>query len=160
MKKNKYLIGLVALLLIGVSACRPELTGELGPDYDPTAGFSGNWRLTKVDMVDLQESLLETRDITPFYESDFGSISLVGSEGTYEVTNQGAGDFFIGESGNFSFDDPDFPSNIIFISNVGDTINAGLSKLVREIDSEMGFNVGRTKCDVPNVQYNFTFIRE
>jgi len=150
----------MTLLLIGVTACRPELTGELGPNYNPTEGFSGNWRLMKVDMVDLQEALLETRDITSYYENDFGSITLVGSESTYEVTHQGAGDFFIGESGTFSFDDPQFPSNIIFISNTGDTTSAGLSRLVREIDQEMGFNVARTKCDVPNTQYNFTFIRE
>jgi len=110
-------------------------------------------------LTDLQEALLETRDISPYYASDFGAVTPSRTEGTYEV-EAGAGNMFIGDQGTFTFDDPSFPSNIIFYTNAGDTVTASLSRLVREIDNNMGFNVPREHCGAPSVQYNFSFIRE
>lgn len=149
----------VFMILLTVVSCKPDIPTDIGPSYDAVSGFSGKWRLTQVEMSDLQEALLETRDITPFYASDFGAVTLSGTEGTYEV-EAGAGDFFIGDQGTFEFDDPSFPSNIVFYTNQGDTVTASLARMVREIDNDMGFNVSREKCGAPNAQYKFSFIRE
>ncbi|QTN38600.1 DUF5004 domain-containing protein [Cryomorphaceae bacterium] len=157
--KRQFSIAALVALFIGVASCRPDIPSDIGPSYDATSGFSGKWRLSQVDMVDKQEALQETRDITPFYASDFGAVTLSGGEGTYTV-EEGAGDFFIGTQGTYSFDDPSFPSNIIFYTDAGDTVTASLSRMVREIDNDMGFNVPREKCDAPSVQYNFSFTRE
>lgn len=157
--KNTIKIMAVFTMMIAVASCRPDIPSDIGPAYDAVSGFSGTWRLTQVELTDLQEALQETRDISPYYASDFGAVTLIGTEGTYEVED-GAGDFFIGEQGSFVFDDPTFPSNIIFYTNEGDTVTAGLSRMVREIDNTMGFNVAREHCGAPNVQYNYSFIRE
>jgi len=157
MKKLAFL----TLLLASMMACKPEPYEDIGQNYSLTDGINGTWQLNQVEIEDLTLPVPESRVISDFFLQDADlNLSFDAENGTYTVSNPSVPGNIFGSSGQFSFDDPEFPEDITLNHSEG-SITLSLTNMVRSIDNDMGLIRQRYRCDGDNpyVNYRFTFNR-
>ncbi len=157
MKKFSFLLSLLAILAL--AACRPEPFKEIGPDDSLTEGVYGSWQLSGVQQTDLTQPVPETFDVSDYFTGDPMRVRF-SEGGNYTVEYLGSGLEILGSSGSFAFDSPDFPSKMNVVTDKGDSLELGLSQMVRKIDNRMGLVIEQNLCDAPNIRYTLTFNRQ
>ena len=120
MKKAHILF--LSLLLGWVAGCKPEEFDSVGKPFNRVEQLQGTWKMARVIQVDADgeyrgypESVLR-QDITNMIEgvnyTDFEIAFTVGADGkpaTFSVT-RGSAPVDVPDSGNWGFNDPEFPS--------------------------------------------------
>ncbi len=147
-----------ALLLL--AACQPDPFKEIGPDYSLVEGVTGQWVLSAMELTDETQPVPETQDVSAVFLQDPMSVQFNYNDGTYAVTEPGYGSDWIGNDGNFSFDNPEFPSAMSLYPTSGDSIVVELTQMVRPIDNQMGFKLHSDLCGAANLTYTYSFIRQ
>ena len=149
--------GWIAGLLLVAAACRPEIKGELGPQYDLSKGLQGTWSLNAVEVEDRSFPTFTTQSFTDYFQQNAVSISFQTESQTYTVTGPEKGHPF-GKGGDFAFDDPQYPSQIILYQDK-DTATLQLGNMVREIDPAMTLRDMKSACGETYARYTYQFER-
>jgi Domain of unknown function (DUF5004) len=128
------------LLFIGVittlNACKPEPVFTLEPLGSPLAAIDGTWQVTKVleyDELRLQKALpILPIDVSSFFIKTGAttSISFKASDKTYTTVSPANALNYLG-SGTFSFNNPDYPTEINLVTSTGKTLTLGVSRAIR-----------------------------
>lgn len=149
--------GWIAGLLLFAVACRPEIEGELGPQYDLTEGIQGSWILTDVAVQDRSFPTFSTQSFSDYFQRNPVSISFEIQGNTYTVQGPDKGHPF-GSGGTFSFNDPEYPSAIMLYHNA-DTTTLQLGNMVRKIDPTMSWQEMKSACGETYARYTYQFER-
>lgn len=154
--------GTLAIALFALAAaggCKPEITGELGEPFDKVAGMTGTWVLTSFTQQDLNSPVKEVRDLSHFYiDGNTTPLQLTfAADGTYDVALE-LGKNYFGDGGNWSFDDPDYPSYLELYST--DTLVYNLGGMIRPFDNELNIEFRRDCSGTTTVVYTFSFNRQ
>lgn len=154
-------ISFLALLFIVVAGCKKDIP-DIGKQYSPKTGINGTWKLSAVTLVDLSTPIPEEMDVSSYYTSASNQLTLQidYAAGTYSVPDPGSAINFFGTGGTWTYDEGDYPSAVTFYTSDMDTVSTELNAMVRDYDPTLGLNYTRTKCDAPNVTYQFTFTRQ
>ena len=151
------------LLLLGLTGCKEEITGELGDPIDKREGFLGTWELSSFTQQDLNNPLKQTRDLsTVFIQEGTQPLRLTfNDDDTYTIAQEVGRDYF-GEGGNWSFDDPEFPTFLKLFGDT-DTLQYNLGTTVRPYDDQMTIEYRRSCGEggalLETVIYAFIFNR-
>jgi len=159
---NQNLVGWaagVALAVLLVAGCKPEVCGELGEPFDKIEGMTGTWQLTSFSQKDLNSPVKEVRDLSSFYIDGITTpLELTfTADGTYAVALEMGKNYF-GDGGMWSFDDPNFPTYLELYSS--DTLVYNLGGIVRPFDNELNIEYRRECSSTPTVVYTFSFNRQ
>jgi len=146
--------------LLLLAACQPDPFKEIGPDYSLVEGISGTWTLSGMELTDETQPIPETKDVTNLFLADPMTVQFDYNAGTYQVTDPGYGSDWIGNGGNFAFNNAEFPSAMSLYPTGGDTLEVELTQMVRSIDVEMGFKLHSDLCGDANLTYTYSFIRQ
>jgi len=151
----------LALLAFLLQACKPEKVLEAGTPFSSLKGINGTWIIDQVFQVDkLSTKADNTLDVSAFFTgANPLRITFNADDYTWSVS-PGDAPNYLGGSGIWSFDDPDFPSAI----NVDDNGVATLFTLNRpvreEVDQYLDFTMNRQDCAGKSaIAYNFIFVR-
>ena len=148
-----------ALLAIAIISCQPEERGEIGKRYDLSTGIDGSWSVSKVEVVDLTIPGTDKQDLSAYYTMNTPlELQFNTEDSSYTVNNNIPGAPF-GDGGVFKFDDPEYPSQLMLMTQDGDTVNLAIGNMVRAIDPSMTLVKPTIGCDNPFAEYNFTFQR-
>jgi len=125
---KKVSILLPALLLILLSACKPDQFDSVGEPFDRVQQLQGTWKMAQVFQVDTEAEFrgfpeyVQRQDVTTLVAgvayTDFEITFTVGSDGkpaTFSV-KKGTAPVDVPASGSWGFNDPDFPS-VITLTN-------------------------------------------
>jgi hypothetical protein len=171
---NTVLIAFAALIFVQLSACQPDEFLEIGDPVDRIAQMEGTWVITSVTQIDddatrkgfpafaTQQDITQSFPFTQFRVQ----LELNGSGNPAGFTvSPGDSPNLLGTmtSGNWSVDNLDFPSRIIFrggggaaatldLASLRDLYNNGLTLRTRR------FEVRQGKLQ-PFVTYNYTFTK-
>lgn len=151
----------LTLLVFMLSACKPEQVFEAGTPFSSLKGINGTWVIDQVSQVDkLSTKSDNTLDVSSFFTgANPLSITFNSDDFTWSV-NPGDGPNYLGTSGIWSFDDPDFPSAINVDDNGVSTVLT-LNRPVREeVDQYLDFTMNRQDCAGKSaIAYTFIFVR-
>jgi hypothetical protein len=122
-KHTKYLL----FLLLGCNSPIDSL--EIGEPFDKSTAILDDWTLQSVDHVDNLDLNKPSIDISAL----FGDGALLVTESSFTYT-QSSGPSFFGNSGNWAFDDADYPTYFILNSStqlkLGQPIKASNDTLI------------------------------
>ena len=156
--KTRILTLLTASLLAFI-ACKPEV-GPIGPAYEAGAGIIGTWELSGADQTDLSLPVPETRDISDFFTNSSDKwLVQFNADSTYSVNSVGPGFNVFGTSGTWSYNSPQFPSELHLTEDTVTTV-LPLGNMPRTIDQNVVFVYDRVRCDKPSVSYKLIFTRK
>ena len=159
MKKN---ILFLTMALLSLAACKREPIPPIGPYYGNTQGIFDDWEVSKVMYVDSTQPVPEIMEATRFFTKDPAKLYSIRFESPdqYSVTNPGMGNLNpLGSSGTFVLTPVDFPTEITFFTDAGDTVGGKLLSLVRPTDPSFGFALAGENCGKNTVAYQYTFQR-
>lgn len=151
---------LAILALAALVACSPEPFKEPSGSYDLNKGIDGSWLLTKVELEDRSFPAFETKDVTEFFDGQTVSISFDASTESYLVDGGTAGHPF-GSGGFYSFNDPNYPTQITITPSDADLdeVTLDLGNMVRSIDQQMELVNTRSSCEKVYALYIYSFNR-
>lgn len=161
---KKILFTAIAFALV-LTSCKPEIKGELGEPFDKVKGLSGNWELGGFAQRDENNPIKEVRDLSDFYIDGISAptkFNFNSGDMTYTIT-PGPGKNFLSLNGNWRFDNPDFPTELILESTT-DTLTLKLGTVPREFDQTIKMELPRFCVDdlgvaSPTVTYIYTLNR-
>lgn len=154
--KKVFFLGVLALALW---SCRPEPYKEIGDPYSVISGINGNWSLTMVEVEDRSFPQWETREFTDFFAANPVDINFDASNNSYSISASSLDGLpFSATNGQYAFDHPEFPKNLLLIAG-GDTTSVELGNMVREVDQLLLFQEMKSKCDAVYARYIYTFNR-
>ncbi len=156
------------LLLLSASiigGCREKIEGDLGSPYDNVKGMEGTWELTRFSQIDLNNPVLEERDLSEFFLVEGVTplrLTFNGSDNSYSVQITEGKNYF-GDGGTWSFDDPQYPSYLLLNDGLKE-IEFELGRVVREFDTSLELDL-RRGCGsdgtlTETVIYHFEFLRK
>jgi len=156
------------LLLLSASiigGCREKIEGDLGGPYDKVKGMEGTWELTRFSQIDLNNPVLEERDLSEFFLVEGVTplrLTFNGSDNSYSVQITEGKNYF-GDGGTWSFDDPQYPSYLLLNDGLKE-IEFELGRVVREFDTTLELDL-RRGCGsdgtlTETVIYHFEFLRK
>lgn len=128
-------------LLIGMMAtsCQKEYK-EIGEVPSKIEGISASWTLRSCTVIDKAAIVEESLEITPFLLSGTKApnirMYIEGGQGFYTCDNDGvAFQFFGGASGQWAFDNAEFPKKVIFTPTGSTPFEMPLAAPIRPTDS-------------------------
>lgn len=156
------------LILLGVAAlaCQPDEFPAIGGRDKVLPKLSGTWTLNRVIQNDNDAErkgfpmFAQTQDVTndfPFSEFSITlNVDAAGSPTTYNIVT-GNSPNIIGDvtSGNWTVDDVDFPSKILF-----DEVSIELGSFAELNNGNMQFKLIRYLDEQSVVTYQYIFIKE
>lgn len=158
--KNIFVILFVLLL---VFSCQQEDIPPIGGKTDYKPMLSGTWNLVKFEQIDAEAeskgfpAFATSKDLTTVFEghayTDF-SITF-NTDGTFS-TNKGNSYMQMMASGNWTFNDADFPSAIL-LTNGGETQTIALGNLVDVIIGKVQFKEERKQADTGKVKIKYLY---
>jgi hypothetical protein len=156
---KKYLI--ISAFALALFSCRPEPFGEIGDPSSVITGIEGTWNLNQVEIEDRSFPQWETRDVTDFYmDQNQISVEFEGATNQYTVSAQSATGHPFGTGGVYTYDDPEYPSQLLLIpAGMSDTVRLQLGNMVRDIDPEFKVEQLKSSCDAVYARYIYTFNR-
>ena len=153
------ILTLLTASLLAFMACKPEV-GPIGPAYEAGAGIIGTWELSGADQTDLSLPVPETRDISDFFTNSSDKwVVQFNADSTYSVNSVGPGFNVFGTSGTWSYNSPQYPSELHLIEDTVTTV-LPLGNMPRTIDQNVVFVYDRVRCDKPSVSYKLIFTRK
>lgn len=103
---------LSAVIVLALSACKPEIKGELGEPANKLEGMSGTWEIVSFIQQDPNNPIREERDLSEFYVVDGQTpyrLTFNKDSMTYSVA-PGPGKNYFGTGGKWRFDNNEFPT--------------------------------------------------
>jgi hypothetical protein len=157
----KYILALTAVAIVTVTACqKKEYT--IGDPVSKVEGIDGTWQVSTVFQVDETSPVRESMDLSTYFVVPGTApleITFDGQKFTYVVDANGAQNPF-GPSGDWEFDNIDYPTYVHLYSSESDTIILKLGQTIRPSDSQLLLDQQRL-CDVtPIITYQYTFNRQ
>ncbi len=121
MKMKKYIYLVIILIATFIISCKPVQYGELGEPFSKTDGIKGTWKVSELIQIDetalAQGGLYTEMNLTDLF--DFSNYTI-----TFNVDNEnnpstfsvdaGGAPSFIDTTGTWSFDDVDYPTEVLF----------------------------------------------
>jgi len=156
---------ILALLFISLLffSCQPDEIPAIGEKTDYKPMLSGTWNLVKFEQIDAEAEsknfpdFATSKDLTAVFPghpyTDF-SITF-NADGTFS-TNKGNSYVQMMASGNWTFDDPDFPSAIL-LTNSGKTQTIALGNLVDVIIGKVQFKEERKQAGTGKVKIKYVY---
>jgi len=156
---------LLAAMAVFFGGCKEKIEGELGTPFDKVKGMEGTWELTRFSQIDLNNPVLEERDLSEFYLVEgVTPLRLIfnGADNSYSVEITEGKNYF-GNGGTWSFDDPKYPSFLLLNDGINE-FEFELGKVVREFDTTLEIDL-RRGCEsggtlTETVIYHFEFTRK
>jgi len=148
MNKTTYLILFIAVAGI-FSSCREDRVTDIGTPFSKIEGLTmAPYELTTVSIIDGVDPARAQRDFTSFYLGGEQILSIDFSDDmTFTVIQGDMGLNFLPESGTWSFDNPDAPSQIIL--NDGTTNQVlNLNAPTRKVDPTLEFSYDKYSCEI------------
>jgi hypothetical protein len=162
--KNK-LYMLCAIMGVWISACQKEYK-EIGEVPSKVEGITANWVLQACEVVDKGGFVEETMDITSFFYTKTNlpniQLAMVNGAGVYTAdTSNIAFQFFGGTSGTWTFDNPNFPKQLI-LTPTGSSTNLvfPLATTIRPTDTNLKLDKSILCKDTEKAVYRLSFIRK
>ena len=127
------------LLFCGVitmfNACKPDPVFTLEPLGSPLAGIDGTWKVNKVlqyDELRVQKALpIPPIDVSEYFvKADSTFITFKASDKTYTTVTAFGKTNYLG-SGTFSFNDPEYPTEIKLVTTDGKSLTMGVNRAIR-----------------------------
>lgn len=155
----------MAVLVMTIPSCKPDIKGELGESFSKVEGLNGNWQLISFSQRDENNPIKEVRDLSEFYVvpgEESTKMSFSASDFTYTV-EPGSGRNFFGTEGTWRFDNNEAPS-FLYLQNTADTLELKLGSMPRSFDQQLDIELPRYCVDnlgvaTPTVTYIFTIQR-
>lgn len=125
---------------------------EIGEPFDNQAAITGQWDLVEVRYVDNLDIRTPKRftDVTSFFNESAATIEFEATSFTY---THGSGPNFLGNSGNWAFDDAAFPEAVVLNANT----TLKLKEPVRSFSESLILILER-KCEdktISSYEYHF-----
>jgi hypothetical protein len=123
-------------ILTAFNACTPEKEYVLAPLGSPLEGINGTWQVNKVleyDELRLQKALpIEPIDVTSYFVKAGATttITFKAADKSYTTSSPAGALNYLG-SGTFSFNDPEYPTEIKLVTSTGKTLTMGVSRAIR-----------------------------
>lgn len=160
----KYRMFLILLLtMAGVAtihwSCQDdEFDNTLEAPFSKLEGINGSWEIRQIEHVDYANPLFDlSYDVSEVLVGDSPLVLTFNIEsGTYEVQS-GSSKHQLGNSGSWSFDDPEFPTELVFQTDEGQTIQGILENTVRVVDNELIFQFSVNCSDLEEPQHGFKY---
>ena len=145
-KINLYHLAGIAVIALGLAACKPEPEGELGTPFSKMEGLVATaWEIEQVVIVDGADPARTERDFSEFYLGGEQLMTLrFHADGQFEIT-PGDGLNFLPESGVWEFDQPQHPTQIL-LNPEGDTQVLHLETPTRIIESRLRVRFDKHEC--------------
>lgn len=164
MKTSKYLV--LSFLVAFAFGCEDDDIPPIGEPFDKAEGLAAtDWIVAEAYLVDQSNPANPERDVSVFYTESENQLELsFDIDGTFEVV-PGDGLNFFPESGTWSFDDPDYPRNLILVSPQGAETIAPLGGPTRISDQQLKIIFTKRTCTVdgeekPALGYRLVFNRK
>jgi hypothetical protein len=136
MKKLSFLGLLSILLIIG---CKPQSNYTIGDPSSKLAGIAADWQISEVFIVDEVAINKDEADVSKYFtvDNDPFSINFNSESFTYATTGI-KGIKYFGNTGEWAFDDNDFPTEILVTPRDGTSpFTLSLLGPIREVDQEL-----------------------
>lgn len=156
---------ILALLFISllVFSCQPDEIPVIGEKTDYKPMLSGTWNLVKFVQIDAEAESKDFPDFatrmdltTVFPGHAYTDFSITFNvDGTF-TTNKGNSYVQMMASGNWTFDDTDFPSAIL-LTNSGKTQSIALGNLVDVIIGKVEFKEERKQGETGKVKIKYVY---
>ena len=145
------------------SACNKDFDPNLPPLGDPAVALNGTWKLQTITQTDqvIKAKEKPSLDITEFVLNG-GAVTASFNNTTkaYTLTSTARVNY-LGTSGTFAFDDPNYPTKIVLTDAAGKKSNLTLGAALRpERASNLLLRYDRMKNGKPSVSYNYTFVKQ
>ncbi|MCA1762736.1 MAG: DUF5004 domain-containing protein [Flavobacteriales bacterium] len=164
MKTSKYFI--LTFIIAFAFGCKDDDIPPIGEPFDKGEGLTAtDWLVAEAYLVDQSNPANPERDISGFYTESDNQLELsFNIDGTFEVV-PGDGLNFFPESGTWSFDDPDYPRNLLLVSEEGATTVAPLGGPTRISDQQLKIIFTKRTCteegvEKPILGYRLVFNRK
>jgi len=148
MKRTTYLILFIALAGI-FNSCREDRVTEIGTPFSKIEGLTmAPYELTNVSIIDGVDPARAERDFTNFYIGGEQILRIDFSDDmTFTVIQGDMGLNFLPESGTWSFDNAEAPSQVIL--NDGTTSQIlNLNAPTRKVDPTLEFSYDKYSCEI------------
>ena len=161
---NIYTATIVLMAFIGfvsLNSCEKKVY-EIGEPTSKLEGINGAWNISGVTQIDEASPLKDEMDLDRFFiipGEPALAITFNSADLTYSVV-PGSGKNPFGDGGDWTFDDPNFPSSLTLYSTGGDTIVVGLGQTIKPTDSNLFLNQQRFCDDAPVTTYQYIFDRK
>lgn len=162
-KVSKAIIICLLAWAAGSAACKKRPVLE--PPVNKIAGISGNWTLSIVEQVDVNNKLGNIKsdtvmDVTSLYLGSKTPMKMtVQSNGNYSITAGVASQYFPKTTGTWKFDNNEYPSMVILDAGTAEEMKYPLIAPTRPQDSYLALKATKICNGKRTVSYNFYFKR-
>lgn len=156
-------IGILAMQIMVPIGCKKK------PILDPPAskleGINGNWKLIKVDQIDVNNTLafVESDTLLDVTRAYIGgnpmTLSINASAFTYSLTPGTSPNLFGTTAGTWKFDNNEYPSYVVFDIGTANEKSYKLTKPVRPQDPYLVLKVNKLCGGKRTVSYHLWFSR-
>jgi len=164
MKRIFNLAAMAIVMVLGISSCRPEKK-VLGPKANQLDGISTQWILTRVDQIDVNVQLAFVEsdtllNVTDAYISGAPMEISFDKAGAYTITPGAGANLFKNTSGNWNFDNNEYPSKVTFDAASANENAMKLMRPVRPQDNALVLKYNKICGGKRTVSYHLTFNRK
>lgn len=134
----------------------------IGAPASKVEGINGVWQINEVHQVDETSPVRESMDLSSYFLNPGTTpleIEFIGNDFTYVVEANGSKNPF-GPSGDWEFDNIDYPTYVHMYSSEGDTLTLKLGQTIRPSDAQLLLDHQRLCSDLPVLTYQYTFNRQ
>lgn len=161
----KRLLHLTIMLLtfLGFSACKKRPV--LNAPASKTQGIAGTWKLYLIEQVDVNNKLGNIRsdtvlDVTSVYLGSKTPMQLsISASGTYSLSPGVADSYFKKTSGNWKFNNNDYPTMLIMDNATAEENRLFLLTPTRPQDPVLGIKASKVCSGRRTVSYNLFYKR-
>ncbi|MFN9959074.1 MAG: hypothetical protein ACK55I_38775, partial [bacterium] len=102
----KKILLLSSVFALALSACKPEIKGELGQPSNKLDGMIGTWEITSFKQQDPNNPIREERDLSEFYVVDGQTPTRIifKDDSMNYAVEPGPGKNYFGSGGHWGFD--------------------------------------------------------
>lgn len=159
---------LILFILATIVSCRPEFEDIEEPE-GRSSGLSGTWTLSSAVQVDEKAvskgypEFVQRIDLTE--RAGFNDYQIIlnqnaeGNPTTFEERDTDSPAIIGFESGSWSLDDPDYPKEITFTNEAGESFTMVIGTYLGLSEGELNLSFSRMVDDEPIVTYEYKFVK-
>jgi hypothetical protein len=155
----------MALLAFGLAACKKEKK-KIGDPASKLEGINASWVLTRVDQIDVTKTLVfvESDTLLEVTEAFAGNnpmtLDIKSTDFSYAITAGTTYNLFPKTSGNWKFDDVQYPSRVIFDEATAEELSMKLLRPVRPQDPNLVLKLDKRCNGKRTTSYHLWFTRK
>ena len=165
--KNRNYIVLICCLLLGLYACEDSKDNkEIGAPLSQLEGINDNWQLESIKQIDELAGDNEI-DVTDILLGTTPAVITFNSTDFTFSTDKGTSKIYFPESGNWTFDNNEFPTQILVPVGGENLILDMITPVRPEVDRILEFKYVRPFGDCQSfegergaVAYQYRFVRQ